>query len=302
MNIFSKTVLIFLSLFFITNHAYPITDDNDAIDLFHSPEIKSGSVLSVRDCVSLAFKNSPHIKQKKYELDIAKSNLGLAKSAYFPVLNIGAGFNYGRNSTGIYYDKKYRDLPYVNAMISQLVYDFGKTNANIRMEKFYKIAAEYEFMDEICHTLFNIKQKYYDLLRISSMVLIMKKNLELAEEIKNLVKDEPDKTNSLYNLNNAKVMLIEKEKEFVNAKYNLSNAMYLDNKSEYKINYTPTFIINEDITSNLKEIKQPTLPFDDTEAIDIAYENSPDLKVIINTKKRYAGSLKICKKIISAFC
>ena len=45
-------------------------------------------------------------------------------------------------------------------------------------------------------------------------------------------------------------MLIEKEKELVNAKYNLSNAMYLDNKTDYKIDYTPTFIINEDITSN----------------------------------------------------
>lgn len=296
MNIFSKTILIFLSLFFFTNQAYPITEDNDSIDLFHPSEIKTGSVLSVRDCISLAFKNSPHIKQKKYELDIAKSNLGLAKSAFFPILNIGAGFNYGRNSTGIYYDKKYRDLPYVNAMISQLVYDFGKTNANIRMEKFYKIAAEYEFMDEICHTLFDIKQKYYDLLRVSSLVLIMKKNLELAEEIKNIVKDEPDKTNSLYNLNNAKVMLIEKEKELVNVKYNLSNAMYLDNKIDYKIDYTPTFIINEDITSNPKNIQPLVFPFKNTEAIDIAYENSPDLKVIINTKNAMQEALKYAKK------
>ena len=67
---------------------------------------------------------------------------------------------------------------------------------------------------------------------------------------------------------NAKVLLIEKEKEFVNAKYNLSNAMFLDNKTDYKIQYTNTFIINEDISSNLKEIQSLILPFKEAEAIE----------------------------------
>ena len=72
MNIISKTLLIFLSLFFLTNQAYSITEDNDVADLFQTIEIKDKSVLSIRDCISHAFKNSPHIKQKKYELEIAK--------------------------------------------------------------------------------------------------------------------------------------------------------------------------------------------------------------------------------------
>ena len=70
-------------------------------------EVKDGTVLNVIDCVSLAFKNSPKIRRHKYELDIAKSNLGIAKSVYFPTLGAGVGFGYERNSDSIYYDKRY---------------------------------------------------------------------------------------------------------------------------------------------------------------------------------------------------
>ena len=45
-------------------------DDDD--ELFKPVEIKDGSSLSVMDCVASAFKNSPKIKRKKYNLDIAK--------------------------------------------------------------------------------------------------------------------------------------------------------------------------------------------------------------------------------------
>ena len=67
-------------------------------ELFKTVVVKDGTKLNITDCVALAFKNSPKIKRKKYQLDIAKSNVGVAKSAFFPVIGAGVGFYNENNS------------------------------------------------------------------------------------------------------------------------------------------------------------------------------------------------------------
>ena len=134
-------------------------------DLFKPVSVHDGSELSVLDCVAVAFKNSPIIKRQKYNLDLAKSNVGIAKSQYFPVINAGAGFYNENNSDSNFYTAHYRELPSVGVSVNKLVWNFGKTTAYIKMEEFYKIGAEYEFMDSLCNTLFDVKLKYYALLK-----------------------------------------------------------------------------------------------------------------------------------------
>ena len=138
---------------------------HDDDEFFKPVEIKDGSSLSMMDCVASAFKNSPKIKRQKYNLDIAKSNLGIARSAYFPVISAGVGFHNENNSDNVYYNHYYRELPNVGVSVNKMIWDFGKTTSYIKMEEFYKIGAEYEFMDSLCSTLFDIKAKYYTMLR-----------------------------------------------------------------------------------------------------------------------------------------
>ena len=164
----------------------------DEADLFYPVEIHDGTVLNIMDAVALAYKNCPKIRRQKYNLDIAKSNLGIesvrpylldsiaksdlgiAKSRFFPVINVGTGIGFDRNSNGIYYDKRYRDLPAVGVSVNQLIYNFGKTTAYIKMEEFYKIGAEYEFMDSLCNTLFDVKAKYYSFLQAKALFNVAK--------------------------------------------------------------------------------------------------------------------------------
>ena len=267
-------------------------------ELFNVPEVLSGSSLGVKDCVALAFKNSPKIKRKKYELDIAKNNVGIAKSKYFPTLGAGVGFNYERNSDSIYYDKRYRNLPYVAVTLNQLIYDFGKTTANIKMEKFYKIGAEFEFVDELCHTLFHIKGRYYNLLQKSALTEIAQKDVEINKEFVKISKGAPDLATAEINLSEALIRLTEAQKEQKNAKYNLSNSMYLNNNIDYLVNKTPTF--NYDINQNLdaRNFKPVAFPFKNEDAPEIAYKNSPDLQVIISTKNAMNENLKYIKRAI----
>ena len=64
-----------------------------------------------------------------------------------------------------------------------MVWDFGRTTANIRMEEFYKLGAEYEFMDSLCSTLFDVKEKYYKLLKAQALLKIAENNVEINKSI-----------------------------------------------------------------------------------------------------------------------
>ncbi len=297
---FCLLVLFILLGGFLNVYAY---DDNDD-ELFKPVEIKDGSVLSVMDCVAAAFKNSPKIKRKKYNLDIAKSNVGIAKSQYFPIINAGVGFYNENHSNNIYYNSHYRELPSVGISINKMIWNFGKTTAYIKMEEFYKIGAEYEFIDSLCATVFDIKHKYYNLLRSEALRDVAEYNLSINKHFLNLAKtkDKCDLTTAELNLSDAEVKLIEAQNNVNNERVNLTNSMYLDSQPDYSVKITGTFEYDREYAKNPKEINskkfQPEVfPFTRSKAVEIAYENSPDLSVLVSTKQAMEQSLLYIKRM-----
>ena len=286
-------------LLMLTGNITLAVEDDD--ELFQPIEIKDGITISVLDCVASAFKNSPKIRKQKYNLDIAKSNLGIARSQYFPVINAGAGFYNENNSDNIYYNSHYRELPTVGLTVNKLVWNFGKTTAYIKMEEFYKIGAEYEFMDSLCSTLFDVKAKYYALLKAKALLQVAQNNVEISEHILKLAKKNPDLATAKIHLSEAKIQLIDSTNAYKNAKIDLDNAMFLDNQPDYTIKNTPTFNFNNDFAykkkfNNIANFNPQTFNFPMSEAVQIAYENSPDLNVLISTKKAMEQSLLFIKR------
>ena len=286
-------------LLMLTGNITLAVEDDD--ELFQPIEIKDGITISVLDCVASAFKNSPKIRKQKYNLDIAKSNLGIARSQYFPVINAGAGFYNENNSDNIYYNSHYRELPTVGLTVNKLVWNFGKTTAYIKMEEFYKIGAEYEFMDSLCSTLFDVKAKYYALLKAKAISQVAQNNVEISEHILKLAKKNPDLATAKIHLSEAKIQLIDSTNAYKNAKIDLDNAMFLDNQPDYTIKNTPTFNFNNDFAykkkfNSIANFNPQTFNFPMSEAVQIAYENSPDLNVLISTKKAMEQSLLFIKR------
>ena len=114
-------------------------------------------------------------------------------------------------------------------------------------------------------------------------------------------KNKTDLTTAELNLSNAKVKLIEAKNNYKNAKVDLNNSMYLDSQPDYNIKDTYTFAYENDFAygSGAKN-PQPFLPetftFPVDRAVQIAYDNSPDLNVLISTKKAMEQSLAYIKK------
>ena len=303
MNMKKIVTLLMLMFFILTGATETLAIDDDEDVLFNPVEIHNGMVLNIIDCVALAFKNSPKIRRKKYELDLAKSNVGIAKSQFFPVISAGIGFYNENNSDSIYYDRHYRDLPSVGVAINQLIWNFGKTTAYIKMEEFYKIGAEYEFVDSLCNTLFDVKAKYYNLLKAKALLNVAKNNIVINQKFIELSKGKgkADVATAELNLSEAKIKFIEAENTFNNAKFDLSNAMYLEYQPEYEIKNTPTFTYNDDYAYGSTMVESApflpyVFPFKIEDAADIAYKNSPDLQVLISTKNAMEQSLKYVKR------
>lgn len=275
-------------------------------ELFNKEYIEKNDVLNITDCVSIAFHNSPVIKKYKYNLDLAKSNVGIAKSEYFPVIGAGVGFFNTNHSYGSEYHDHVREFPSVAITVNQLVYNFGKTTSYIKMEEFYKIGAEYEFIDSLCETLFDVKEKYYALLLAQSRLEVEKKNYELTEEFlemsENLGKKdktrEADISSARFNYNVSRVRYLQAKNDYDNARIDLNNAMYVETPYEYKIENTGTYSYNKEFIDNeiSKEFIPEVLPFNKKDAAEIAYKNSPDLKVLIATFKAMEQSLNYIKR------
>ena len=276
---------------------------HDDLEFFHPVKITQNVPLNMTDCISLAYQNSPKIKRQKYNLDIAKSNLGIARSGYFPVINAGVGIYNEYNSNSIYYDRHYRDLPSVGVAINKLVWDFGKTTARIKMEEFYKIGAEYEFMDSLCGTLFEVKRKYYNVLRAKAIMDINADSVRIQSElIKMMEGRHPDRENADGVMNVNRIQYIGASDAYKNAKVDLNNALYLSKNIEFDIKGTDTFhySVPKDIEKwkvEHKEHNSRKFPFNRENAPSIAYKNSPDLHVLIATKKAMNQSLKYVKKM-----
>ena len=216
--------------------------------------VEKNAVLNIKDCIQIALNNSPLIKKARYNYGIAKGNLGVA---------VGTGYNFTdsknnrRNTNSSIYSAE--------ASISQLIWNFGKTNANIRMYNFDRIAALYEFEDTVLQTIFGVKTNYYGVLAAKATLDVNRANVQINERnyqrtkayFDEGIRSKIDLVNAEVNLSDSKVTLVESEKNYKNALVQLNNSMYIAFAPEYEIENTETFNFqNNYIPVNLEKIDE----------------------------------------------
>ena len=322
-----KLLIIFLAIFITTLKALAIQENSEPIKKpdccahhHHTQEakvVKTGDYLSIKDCIAIGLNNSPIIQEYAYKLEIARANVNKAKSVYFPELSAGAGLTQTYNSDHEVYLRNYREIPNVGVSLTMMIFDFGKNLANIRMEKFLEIAADYEFQDSVCNTVFDIKTHYYKLLKAKAMYEAQLMNLKYQEEnikkisdlVKSGKKDKADLAFANTELYKLQAEVLNKEVTYKNAIEDLNNSMYLKNAPSYNIYETQTFEFKPESLdtfkylaekSNDKTYKDDTIfahpKYTYEEAIKIAYEKSPDLKALVAVRDAMDQALLYVKR------
>lgn len=249
MQSFGKIITsIFLTLALFTPDAYALND----------VKVEQGSVLGLNDCVSIALNNNPAIKNARYNYGLSKTNVGSARSEFFPTIGVGTGYNI-QDVSGRRVSQNTNAYS-VEATINQLLWNFGKTNANIKMQKFYLIADEYNFYNTVRETTFDVKQKYYQVLAARATVLINKAYVQINERnyqrtkayFDEGIKSKIDLVNAEVTLSDSKIQLVQAENSYKNSLVNLNNAMYLVNAPAYSISGIEVF--NTNIADNVAPV------------------------------------------------
>ncbi len=328
-----KILFILVMVFSLGTSAFAIEE----IELANQEiPITEGATLSLDDCINIALKRSPRIKQMRYYWQMAKHNVSIAKAQYAPTLSAGAGYNQGWDRSR-HRTTNTRILPNVDARLKEMIWNFGKTNANIRMEKFYKIAAEHDFNQEVIDTIYDVKINYYAVLAAQAIVEIDKANVQINERnyqrtkayFEEGIRSKIDLVNAEVYLSDSKITLVQAEKEYKNAIIALSNAMYVANAPRFSIKKTETFNFDHNYLpvnlikiTNYKDISElPDDVFNATltkaekreemlkdyvfknkfpmtfeESVQYAYEHRYDLKSLEATKEAMKQALLYTKR------
>ena len=210
-------------------------------------EITEGSTLSVDDCIELAIKHSKPIKSYKEYIEIYDARVGQSKSSYFP--SIGASFGYDFANSDNKYKSNHSNSTSARVALNQLIYSFGKVFSQVKMQKFYKIAAQYDLQNAILETSNSVKNAYYGVLAAKANLDIQKANVLVNERQYNRTKaffDEGlvskiDLVNQEVYLSDAKINLVSAENTYQNSIILLNNAMSIVNPPDYQIANTETF-------------------------------------------------------------
>lgn len=324
MKIHIKAIALTICLFYTISAAFAI----------EQMSVEKNAILNIKDCITIALQNSPKIKKARYNYGIAKGNLGIAKSEYFPTLGIGTGYNITDNNNNR--RSTNTNIYSAEANINQLIWNFGKTNANIRMYNFDRVAALYEFEDMVLETIFGVKMNYYGVLAAKATLDVNRANVQINERnyqrtkayFEEGIKSKIDLVNAEVYLSDSKVTLVESEKAYKNALVQLNNSMYIAFAPEYEIENTETFnfqnnytpvnlekidekkdlskppkdVNNAFLTSQVEKInvldnyKFKPFPYTFEESVNLAYKNRPDLKAYDATLKAMQESLKYTKR------
>jgi outer membrane protein len=324
LKIHIKAIALTICLFYTISAAFAI----------EQMSIEKNAILNIKDCITIALQNSPKIKKARYNYGIAKGNLGIAKSEYFPTLGIGTGYNITDNNNNR--RSTNTNIYSAEANINQLIWNFGKTNANIKMYNFDRVAALYEFEDMVLETIFGVKTNYYGVLAAKATLDVNRANVQINERnyqrtkayFEEGIKSKIDLVNAEVYLSDSKVTLVESEKAYKNALVQLNNSMYIAFAPEYEIENTETFnfqnnyapvnlekidekkdlskppkdVNNAFLTSQVEKInvldnyKFKPFPYTFEESVNLAYKNRPDLKAYDATLKAMQESLKYTKR------
>ena len=322
MRIILKLFILFV---FCLNTIFPASalDEND---------IKSKKVFSLDECIEFAINNDPNIKVAQNLVKVQKSKVGQAKSDYFPTLGAGNGYNFSSNhSDKGTHENNYYDL---NISVNQLIWDFGKTTANINMQKYNLQSAQYDLEYEILKTIYNVKTAYFSVLAakannevLKQTVSINKLNFERTKALfEEGLKSKIDVVNAEVYYTDAQIQLLEAQNNYETALIALANSMYYAQTPDFSvlntenfdfkpINYQPSEIkVNYNVQTQNDNNSELILtsgiekhnilqnfsfkPYEISvqEAIDTAYKNRQDLKSLELVLKASEESLKAVKR------
>jgi outer membrane protein len=270
-------------------------------------------VVTLQKAIEVALKNQPTIKAGRYAVRANEARVGEARSNYYP--QVSSSGAYSRVSTpsadtrtasastvtsvtsgtpaaarsaasgvlGSY------DTYTGNVAMNQLIYDFGKTSTQVKINRFGTESARFDLANTQETVVLNVKQSYFNVLQALRNKEVAMRSLRQSQEHLDQARGfyevgtraKFDVTKAEVDVSNAKVALINAENQVGLAMVTLKNAIGVPNAPDYRL---------ED---NLLYTKFE-LPFE--QALERAYAQRPDLQATVKRREASKESINLARK------
>jgi len=249
--------------------------------------IRQGETLELQRCVEIALKKHPGILAAVHTLRAGESRIGQARSGYYPQLN--GSVSYSRTDpTSTTYSRAY-DSYSSSVTLSQKLYDFGKTSAQVKIQSLNLDASRSDLDNVSAQVVLGVKQAYYGLLSAKrnrdvarDVVEQYEQHLQQAKAFFEIgVKPKFDVTKAEVDLSNSKLNLLKAENAFQLARVSLNNALGVAAAPDYEIRDSLVF---QHLEVDLEELLKK------------AYDRRPDLRAIEVKKKSLAETIVLQQK------
>jgi outer membrane protein TolC len=254
--------------------------------------VRPGETLKLERCVAIALERLPAFLAAQATAQASESLVREAESAYFPQINWDSSYGRSlvgpRTSLGIQTPAVTFNSYSTAVSLSQNIFDFGRTPAQVRVQKLTHRASTSDVETAAQQAVFGVKQSYYG-------VLQAERNQGVAEEAVKQYQAHLDQAQGQYevglapkydvtkaavDLGNAKVNLIKARNAVKVAKATLNNAMGVTRRLDYEIEDTLTF---EASTITLEA------------ALAQAYESRPDLASVVARRRVAEASITLAR-------
>jgi len=265
--------------------------------------IRKGESINLERCVEIGLKMHPNIFAATNTVFASESRIGQSKANYYPQINWSSSYDrispasgrsrssfssFDTNGSSFGTTDGSFDEYSTGFNLSQTIYDFGKTPAQVKIQKYNLDSSRSDLESVLNQVVFNVRQAYYGVIQTKYNRLVaedtVKQTQQHLEQAKGFfeagTRPKFDVTKAEVDLSNAKLNLIRAENAFKISIVNLNNAMGIPNAPEY--------MLSEDISFSKYEIT-----FED--ALENAYKNRPDLQSVLAKKLASVKSIELAK-------
>lgn len=136
--------------------------------------IPSGTVMSLANCIELALKNQPSVRQAAARVDSQSGVVRQARSRLLPDASVTSSTDLaGTEPSG---------GTSVAVVGSQLIFDFGRSRSEVTRAERLRSASLAALAGTKADVILSVKQAYFNLLRANELVGVFEKNLKAREE------------------------------------------------------------------------------------------------------------------------
>jgi TolC family type I secretion outer membrane protein len=203
------------------------------------------SVLTLDKALEIALKYHPSMVQSRQSLISSEKQYSDAVAGYLPTVSANASASKATSNTSTKTaDNTLGKTSYSSGVsLSQLIYDFGETPANIRQAYENKLTSESSLKATENSLAYSVKQAYYDLLKQQALLKVAEETVKQYEihleqtkiQVEVGGKIKYDITKAEVDLGNARISMVNSRNNLRTARAVLNNTLGLAEDPGYTI-------------------------------------------------------------------